>query len=407
MANEIIEMRSINELLGYHFIVPSFQRGYRWQEQQVDDLLDDIYEYMVSKEATKGDFYCLQPIIICEKNGQYILIDGQQRLTTIFIILSFLSEIMKLYGYKESFALSYEKRPDSESFLKNIDMSKRNDNIDYYHICDALETIEFWFDQHDPGVKPDFLRTLLRKEDNNVQVIWYEVDDTHTNLIDIFTRINMGKIPLTNAELIKALFLRRREEAELSRLRQHEIAGEWDRMEYSLRDKNFWFFLHNTTKGYDNRIELLFELIENQKSLDKYHTFRFFNEKINSSKDVEEYWLSIKKDFQTLEEWYNNKVYYHLVGYLIATGTSLSLLLKNSANKTKRSFRSFLIDLIRKKVDYQSLAELDYEEDPNEIRLALLLFNVLTIMQNSSKTGRFSFANYKEEHWDIEHIHSS
>ena len=45
---------------------------------------------------------------------------------------------------------------------------------------------------------------------NNIRVIWYEVsDEEQSSSIDIFTRLNIGKIPLTNAELIKALLLRR------------------------------------------------------------------------------------------------------------------------------------------------------------------------------------------------------
>ena len=81
------------------------------------------------------------------------------------------------------------------------DGEKYDKYIDYYYMYQAKCTIENWFKSKTEEEKNKFLNTLLK----NVQFIWYESDDE--NPINVFTRLNIGKIPLTNSELIKALFL--------------------------------------------------------------------------------------------------------------------------------------------------------------------------------------------------------
>ena len=59
---------AINQLLGKEFFIPSFQRGYRWNEEQVEDLLEDIWEFFNISKKDDGEFYCLQPVIV-KKDG--------------------------------------------------------------------------------------------------------------------------------------------------------------------------------------------------------------------------------------------------------------------------------------------------------------------------------------------------
>ena len=107
-----------------------------------------------------------------------------------------------------------------------------------------------------------------RDKANNVRFIWYE--SVNEDPIKVFTRLNIGKISLTNAELIKALFLNRsnfgENDTEHLKLRQQEIASEWDNIEYTLQNDEFWLFLHE--KGYDRptRIDFIFDLICEQKT---------------------------------------------------------------------------------------------------------------------------------------------
>ena len=135
-----LELKSISKILGMNFFIPSYQRGYRWGDRQVLDLLKDIYEF-ANKTKIKDEFYCLQPIVVAiKKDDKYNIIDGQQRLTTIYIILKYLKdsgekfkefkdkeeykEILEFcdiegFGKIELYTIEYETREDSKKFLEN------------------------------------------------------------------------------------------------------------------------------------------------------------------------------------------------------------------------------------------------------------------------------------------------
>ena len=103
MSENKIELKSIAQFLNLNFFIPSYQRGYRWTTQQVKDLLEDIYDFS-KQEHQEGEFYCVQPLVVrkmkkdkknlfsLEKGDWYEVIDGQQRLTTIYLILTFLQK---------------------------------------------------------------------------------------------------------------------------------------------------------------------------------------------------------------------------------------------------------------------------------------------------------------------------
>lgn len=445
MVENKIELKSVSELLGMKFFIPSYQRGYRWTEQQVKDLLDDIWEFS-KKKKQEYEFYCLQPLVVKRKNedvlnsikaatsieevetllkGSWEVIDGQQRLTTLFIILSVLEE-------KSLYSIEYETRDDSKDFLKNIDESKKNENIDYYHIYQSKQTISSWFN-NDEEKKAKFKNILL----NSVKFIWYESVDEDP--IKVFTRLNIGKISLTNAELIKALFLNRsnfgEKDLEHLKLRQQEIASEWDNIEYTLQNDEFWLFLHE--KGYDRptRIDFIFDLICERNSLDlkdelyksigndDYRTFRYFYEYFRSdSSNIEYCWKEVKKYFQTFKEWFYDLELYHYIGYLVEYKYLISELVSEwYSSKDKDSFVIYLKTEIKKKIDRCPKFDFQYKEDGSDkgkCKPILLFHNVQTVVnQNKNnmnnedyKLGvfyKFPFHLYKLENWDVEHINSN
>jgi uncharacterized protein with ParB-like and HNH nuclease domain len=411
MSEPQLRLKPINDLLVLQekFFVPSYQRGFRWTKRQVTELLDDIWEFRKKSEhGTKEEFYCLQPLVVAPKDNEWVLIDGQQRLTTIYLILLHLDPILSILG-KNKYLIRYETRVDSESFLKNIDKSKKDQNIDYYHICEAYIAIEEWFSKKDGNAKINFLNTLLNDDETgkNVKVIWYEVGNDKDH-IDIFTRINIGKIPLTNSELIKALFIGNLKSNRLSedkvRLKQIQIAGEWDRIETTLQNNSFWYFIYEGNQNYETRIEYIFDLMKEKPDEEEdYFTFHKFNKDFDTDKNIKRIWSDVKKYFQTFEEWYNDGELYHLIGYLISTGYPILTLKTNSESKSKTQFKTFLADEISKTVNF-NIDELRYED--RRVRPLLLLFNIKTILRNNKSNLRFPFDSYKDGSWDIEHIRS-
>ena len=454
-----IELKSVSELLGMNFFIPSYQRGYRWTDQQVKDLLNDIWEFS-QKKKQEPEFYCLQPLVVKRKEdnilgrikeaktlkeiesllkGSWEVIDGQQRLTTIFIILS------ELKG-ENVYSLEYETRNDSKDFLNNIDENKKDGNIDYYHICQSKQTISSWFGNNEVKISK-FKDTLL----NNVNFIWYESVDEDP--IKVFTRLNIGKISLTNAELIKALFLNRsnfgEKDSEHLKLRQQEIASEWDNIEYTLQNDEFWLFLHE--KGYDRptRIDFIFDLICEQDSsklfrkknneeeidngkmdtaigTDEYRTFRYFYEYFkqgNTDKTkIEICWSKVKDYFQTFKEWFDDLELYHYIGYLIEYGYSISgLVSKWYDSIDKVLFVKYLKAEMKKIIEGCPTLDFQYKEDGTDkvkCKPILLFHNIQTVVnQNKNnlnnedyKLGvfyKFPFHLYKLESWDVEHINSN
>ncbi|MEZ2336959.1 DUF262 domain-containing protein [Mucilaginibacter sp. RCC_168] len=461
MIENTIGLMPVSELLGRCFFVPAYQRGYRWTERQVTDLLEDIYTFAKKTEKTPGEFYCLQPVVVKfdEEKNYYEVIDGQQRLTTIRILLVYLQKehhhgqpLEKYYG-KKLFKLVYETRPDLTLFLDNIIADETN--IEFYHVYKSYDYISNWFAEKvqlgemfyelcDTIIKTLVYNQKHNKQEGVVQVIWYEMHPGSTNAIDTFIRINLGKIPLTNAELIKALFLQERNfgSSEAARLMQLEIAQEWDNIENQLQDENFWWFLNRSGNSASSHIEFIFDIMQTDivgenKELDKEigndkdRTFRFFSKLFGNEPDYEVIkanWDRVKEYFATFKKWFDNPKWYHYIGFLIYTGKTVEEILKLLNQKnilTKEDADRELIDTIKKefehldweKVDDEYHLKVTYKEGSELLKRFFLLFNLEYIVRKAGQENlvyRFPFKAFKtlkkkreENNWDIEHINAA
>ena len=466
MTENKITIKSVSELLNMKFFIPDYQRGYRWTTQQVKELLEDINEFASKKRKGPGEFYCLQPLVVramtTEEKIKYNLdpneswnevIDGQQRLTTIFLILKSLKEIIEVAGKPtEVYEIKYQRDANKKAgFLNSIETMGDKEyytTVDYYHMTTAFLYIKKWFEEN-RECKLRFCETLLSYEiddednsskqtkdvANNVRFIWYE--SVNENPIKVFTRLNIGKISLTNAELIKALMLNRENFKKVDdfarRLRQQEIASEWDNIEYTLQKDDFWLFLHEKDYSHPTRIDFLFDILCYQNYLhlpqeslerigsDEYRTFRYFTEYFKQKEsNVDCCWSSVKSYFHTFMEWYDDLQLYHYVGFLIETSNynnAGELLYKWSKERNKNTFVSYLKSEIKKIID--NCLE---TKDPNgnakrKYKPVLLFHNIQTIInQNENKINndkyklgtfyKFPFHLYKLENWDVEHINS-
>jgi uncharacterized protein with ParB-like and HNH nuclease domain len=127
-CNEL-ELKSINDLLELSFYIPAYQRGYRWSKRQVIELLNDVYEFCLNKNKTDQDFYCLQPVVVKARGEQWELVDGQQRLTTILLILGYFNSRFSEDFRKKLYSIEYETRPESREYISTLDESQKGKNI--------------------------------------------------------------------------------------------------------------------------------------------------------------------------------------------------------------------------------------------------------------------------------------
>ena len=436
---------SIDKLMGRAFFVPSYQRGYRWGRQEVEALLNDLWEFYLQTNGEKNVFYCLQPIVLYkDEQARENLLDGQQRLTTIYLLLFYLDTRRREEGYdKPLFTLEYATREDSADFLaKKLFASEESEeasNVDYHYMRAAYGYIEDWFTQapKHPGAAAKLIPLLLDEDGKgpNVRVIEYHIEDD-SDPIDVFLRLNQGKIPLTDAELTKALFLQSdKYDAQLLPYVSPKldlIASEWYAYEQQLSVPKFWHFI----SPYDAQstppsIRLLLELaardFQSETSykdtpelweLKKYThpCYTIFSDYLQGYsgeerlKKIGEIWERIYTIFGLISEWYEDQELYHYVGYLMCTEPSkritlLRKLLKQAKTCTAPEFKASLRREIGKKIEAICLNELSYEERPADIHWVLLLHNIHQHIFTSEQI-RFPFDLYTKEKWSLEHIYA-
>lgn len=451
--NEII---AIKKILGCRFVIPTYQRGYRWTRFQVEDLLNDIKDFEDDDTKSDSDYYCLQPLVVKEAaNGEYRVIDGQQRLTTIWLLLSCL-------GQQEKFDLRYERSNELERIDKfsldekfttykltkqNINSEAikewndyvdkqwkklcencQNPNIEVFYIFSAWLFIKNWLQDNN---KEYWLQDTKRSSNfvENVKIIWHSVN----NEIETFQNLNSGKIPLTDAELIKALFLSTygHQNAE-NQLRQKLIAEEFDSIERQLRVKDFWYFLNGSGPQPTSCISFIFELLQQiEKSSDTYnnqqlHTYFYFRDIINSVGEANKVWERVTDIFHVLEGWYNMPEIYNLVGFLRAKDRSMKAIYEAYLKcKTIDEFRNHLIykcleciswydeNLMKERnANFEDYLTANFRYDKNYDRVwnLLLLINIAMLNMvkaeglNLRKVSKFSFSDFHNCKWQIEHI---
>lgn len=489
MSQAKLELRCIDELVDHAFVIPSYQRGYRWSSVEVNALLDDLDEFRKAKRAERrapagqaddpasaGNFYCLQPVVVLprgtvEDNGKvrkrFELIDGQQRLTTIYLIIRFLQQAHE--RVRGSYTLSHATR--KSRYLDKLDPAHRWESPDSWYMFQAYETIKTWFAADGRGfyATKDIAEVLLlpdKQADFNTKVIWYELPEPAVGSqaeIDAFIRLNAGKIRLTNAELIRALFLKAGNFApKLRDLSQIKLAQEWDRIEKRLQDDRFWYFLHGGPSPYATRIDHLFRIhlmaslpdalagIPPKADFRTFLAYQALEKKDKAASATQDttgrvdapvsgQWDKVKRLSMRLEEWSQDPVLYHLVGFWIAYQGALGrenasvivdlLARRETLKQHHRAFEEGIkADIFQELVSSkQALSELDakklhkritkrldqLEYSPTNrkrnaevIKPLLLLFNIATLLRNRSATVRFPFDLFRRQQWDIEHIRS-
>ena len=323
------------------FSIPPYQRGYKWESTDIERLLDDVNNFQINEDLDL--FYCLQNITLIERDETFSVVDGQQRLTTLLIILSYLGEYDLIAE-----RLKYDVREETEDFLKEyihnsqrlrtieswdafLDMAseggKDYDFQDIFYIFQAYKTVQKWFETHSEQ-KEEMHAKLL----DNLKLIVNlpkNIDEQ-----ELFENLNGKRVPLDGADLVRALIITRiakREVGEIDDNVKHNVMINEHRIKLGLlidsldrwwsdHDKQMYF--HHFTRrdirlkgtiGFDDAehpIDILYKLyslIYNYGEID----IEYFEQQSATTDFLQK--LHILQ--RTLETWYNDTTLYHLVLY--------------------------------------------------------------------------------------------
>lgn len=373
-----LEIRHLADLLSMHFHIPSYQRGYRWERKHVEALLDDLNEFSQHSARTssnEGLFYCMQPLAVVKNHrlsseGEtvYDVIDGQQRLTTLYLLLSFLEEA-RTYLYSGQlattlFSLQYESR-DHDFFdrkeFKGPNPLEALRNIDFFYMTRAYQAIRQWFERTGTN-KAKILKVLIPENyqptagmegkplddarssndrENDVRFIWYEVPvNEHTDSMDVFSQLNYGKTALTATELVKALLLQCDIYTTDKALMQEACfrrSCEWDAMEKQLQDSFMWGMFMSADTVMPTHITLVLDMVcqdlyvELRKAYPEWQLqegspdfiYLVCDKYLDDAHDKDyadkagALWQRILHVYTSLLNWYRNPDTYHLIGLLV------------------------------------------------------------------------------------------
>jgi hypothetical protein len=396
-----------------HFLVPAYQRGYRWTDLEVTRLLQDIRD-------SEGATYYLQPIVVRPLgDNRWELIDGQQRLTTLALIVRYFKRYVPMADL-DKYTIEYETRPQSAQFLKDPTAAEADTNIDFFHMYAAWEAIGTWLDEREDASTAAFeIYTALQRR---VKVIWYEAPET-ADSTELFTRLNVGRIPLTDSELVKALVLSRSRDIQGAD-RALSVAAEWDVIERDLRDPELWAVLTATAEEEATHISLLLDLLADQVRAEEglkvlrrrqrppFHTFETLRPWIVAN--PEGFWNRVVDLHSLVRGWFEERNAFHKIGYLTACRVRIDEVLAQAAGATKSQFYANLDRIIAndprclRGLQPSALHELAYGEDDELIKSVLLLMNVETVRKLTNSTERYSFRAHaaRKDRWSLEHIHA-
>ena len=412
------------------YLIPTYQRGYKWASDDsgaVTILLKDLKKAF---DLKKKEYY-LQYITVKEtKDGGYTfleLIDGQQRLTTLSILISVVTSILG----EDDFAndkLDYAVRggffqeaihSNLQDYLAEAWVEPDDFSQDKHYIISAARKIQEYFVK-----KIDDKETFFDFVADNVKIIVNVVDRGDSERV--FSNLN-SKVSLTEAELIKGILLTKVSRGEDKRKRFREITEErmklgmlWDEMARwcnSPEVRSFYF--NNESDGMTELMKFALFYKKPKNSYDKKKDpkdYPLFNCYLDLSNHQEAY-QAIVESYRVLKDLYEDTETYNLLGYIMSVKVlsfkSCIDLVKSKdsilisyiqANKTKKDFKVSLLDQIKKNMPKDNVGALWYGDNNDDILKVLLALNVFEPNGKQLSRNRFDFYLFKENEWTFEHI---
>lgn len=421
-----------------YYNIPLYQRGYKWTDKEVIKLLDDIDGF----DPSDNKFYCLQNFTIVPNNNIFNVVDGQQRLTTLTLLFSYLGE-NDLVRNKLKFP-DNSIRTETNNFLNRIIVdnhfpeeiidwdefkseNKEYDHQDIFHLFQAYRTVENWFADKKAAEKQSFKDKLL----TNVKLIVNKID-TKNDEEEIFGNLNSKRIPLDGADLFRAILITRvateesKKEANIKdiiQLNEKRIKIGW---EFDIIN-NWWstdevkkyytnFISKNTDIGsadlklFDTKkhpINLLLFLFAESKG-EKQISLEFIEKYNNSALTL---YKEILKLHSTLIDWFEDREIYHFLGFLFAHSKVQfkSIWEKWEKSGTRDGFKKSLKKDIKKlvltnDVEFNFTNEtVDWYNGEKDLLIkTLVLLDVIYSLDKSQPFMNPSFFNKSNN--DIEHI---
>lgn len=315
------------------FEIPNYQRGYKWGvpkdgECAVSVLMDSL----IDAKDNSTDYY-VQGVTACEEDGAVVLIDGQQRTTTFYLLLKYLD-------YQCLPEIRYAIREDSDKFLRNstinegsikyIGSEKIDENSqDIFYFKKAIETIHSKLNNID---NETFKTFVLEK----VRLFYIKINNKDAT--KVFSMMNGQKADMKADELVKASLLSKA--SKNSKERKNTIAEEWEinslRNKYA-REWDKWLYWWNKPEvkefygSGNNPMGLLLEYFyfsKNRNHQNEGYNYKHFNEEFfketsNANKDsskAKQNYKAIRDLQKTFEDWFNNYQFYNYLGIILKTG---------------------------------------------------------------------------------------
>lgn len=229
----------------FWFIVPQYQRPYVWQEENIQELIDDLYYAFENKQNSE---YFLGALVLkrtTEKEfREYEILDGQQRLTTLCMMMAVIRDLIKKPQYKYTLSqmiyqeenellkvpsrnrIKYNTRDKVKDFVKDYIIAngstRKRDLVNYHedtnisvsNMAKAISTMHTIFDNKEN--LEAFAVFLL----NNVLFIYVSTDNTE-DAFRLFTILNDRGIPLSNADILKSINIGEISEEDLDEYSKH------------------------------------------------------------------------------------------------------------------------------------------------------------------------------------------
>ncbi len=352
LVRSVSEIFNDSKLKQVYYNIPDYQRGYEWGENNVRLLLEDLKKFLDKIYISDTDkflddklFYCLQHITIINKdNGEYYnVVDGQQRLTTIAIILSYFGKADLLKG-----KLKYSSREDTGEFLNNEIFTRKyweqNDKEDVKHkdefyIRAAANMVQTWDKEQtwNSNQRKRYIEILLNRTKLIVNVV-------SGNEEMIFANINGAKAELDGADLLRAVQITHssKEKYEITHSDNSNEVNEYRvKMGMLLDEINNWcgqkdvrIFLSRFLKddsfdksGFNEKpypINYLYRMMyEMHPDNNMPFEFRFFEYGLDikgngGGDDNWEMYIELKRIYGFVRDWYENDEIYHYLSYLFS-----------------------------------------------------------------------------------------